>query len=111
MEKIMFVQRIKEGKISEYVDYHKNAWPDLLKVLKEFGTQEEIIWQYRDLVLVYISAENFDESMAEISKNEVFQKWHGIMQTLLSEIQDYSEKGKIDKLEKIFDLNEQLKKL
>ncbi len=37
----------------------------------------------------------------------MFQKWLEKMRPLLSEMQDYSEEGRIVKLEKVFDLEEQ----
>lgn len=105
----MFIQRLKKESIAEYIDYHKNAWTDLLKALRDSGIKEEIIWLYKDLTLIYISAENFDESISEVTKMEVFKKWGEIMQNLFAEAPDYSKDVKIERLEKIFDLNEQLK--
>ncbi|MCL5986806.1 MAG: L-rhamnose mutarotase [Actinobacteria bacterium] len=111
MEEIVFVQRVKKERLDEYLEYHRNVWPELLKVMKNAGIENMLLWLYGDLVIVYVIAKNFDRNMAETAKAEVFQKWQETMKPLLSEIQDYSEEGKIKRLEKIFDLNEQLRNI
>ncbi len=47
--------------------------------------------------------------MAKLSKKMIFKKWIKRMKSLLDVMQDFSSKGKATKLEKIFDLEEQLK--
>ena len=76
--------------------------------MKNAGIKREIIWMNEDQILIYAMAENFDKSMAELAKSSVAQKWWKKMRPLLAEMQDYSGKGNIIKLEKIFDLESQL---
>lgn len=109
MEHILFIQKVKKEKKDEYIKYHKEAWQDLLKEMKSSGIEREMIWLFDENIIIYVMAENFDESYNKFSRTEVFQKWLQIMTPLLKSVQDYSKKGNIQKLEKIFDLEEQIK--
>ena len=109
MENVMFVQKVRADKKEEYIRMHKEAWKDLLIESKKAGFKKQILWMFGDYVLIYSMSENFDQSMSKLLKTEIQKKWQSKMDTLLEEVQDYSEEGKIDKLEKIYDLEEQLK--
>ena len=108
MEHVLFIQKVKPEKKAEYVEAHKKVWPDLLKLIRESGVQREIIWIKDETLYVYIMAENFDRALGYQGETKLFQRWVAKMQPLLSEMQDYSEQGKVVKLQKAFDLEEQL---
>jgi L-rhamnose mutarotase len=107
---IMFVQKVKPEKKEEYIKAHNEAWPELLKAIKECGIDREIIWTFGDYVCIYMMTEDFDGSMLKLSKAEIFKKWSEYMATLLAEMQDYSNGGgNVITLDKVFDLEAQLK--
>lgn len=108
MENVIFIQKVKEDKKEEYVKFHKNCWPELLKAIEESGIKRQIIWLYGENIIIYMMAENFDHSISELSKKKVFKDWDAIMNLLLDEKQDYFGKGKITKLNQIFNFEEQL---
>lgn len=111
MEHILFIQKVKKDKREEYIKYHKNCFPEVLKEIKASGIEREMIWMSGDTIIIYAMADNFDKSMEKLKKTDVFKKWIDLMTPLLSEIQDYSEDGEIKKIEKVFDLEEQNKLL
>ena len=49
--------------------------------------------------------------MAKLSKKQIFKDWIRKIEPLLEVIQDFSSKGKVIKLEKIFDLEEQIREI
>ncbi|MCL4418361.1 MAG: L-rhamnose mutarotase [Actinobacteria bacterium] len=107
---IMFIQKVKSEKKEEYTRAHKDAWPDLLKVIKDSGIDRELIWLFGDYICIYMMTDDFDGAMSRLSKTDVFKKWSEYMGTLLAEMQDYSQGGgNVITLEKVFDLEEQLK--
>lgn len=109
MEHILFKQKVKSEKIKEYINAHKNAPQELLNAMKNSGLNNMIIWIDGCELYLYAIADNFDGAYAKLVMTEVFQKWLTIMTPLLDEVQDYSEEGKIQKLNKIFDIEAQLK--
>lgn len=102
------MQEVKKDKKKEYIKYHKNCFPGVLKALKDSGIEREIIWIEGDTLIIYAMADDFKRSMDDLKNKEVFKKWIELMTPLLSKIQDYSEDGEIRELEKVFDLEEQL---
>ena len=97
-----------KAKREEYIKAHKEIWPKALLAMKKSGIEREIIWMNGDQILIYAMAENFDDCMVELAKTSVAKKWWKKMKPLLKKMQDYSGKGSIVKLEKIFDLEEKL---
>lgn len=108
MEHVLFIQKVRPERKQEYIEAHQKAWPELLKLIKDSGVQRELIWIKDDTLILYIMAEDFDKALGIQGETELFKKWLEKMSPLLSEKQDFSERGKIVKLEKVFDLEEQL---
>jgi len=108
MEHVLFIQKVKKDKKEDYIKYHKNCFPGVLKVLKDSGTEREIIWIEGETLIIYAMAEDFKKSMEGLKNKKEFNKWIELMTPLLAEIQDYSKDGEIKRLEKVFDLEEQL---
>ena len=106
MEHVLFIQKVKPEKKEEYIEAHRKVWPELLALIKESGVKREIIWIKDETLYVYIMAENFDKALGYQGETELFKRWVEKMTPLLAEIQDYSEEGKIVKLDKVFDLEE-----
>jgi len=104
----MFKQKIKKDKVKEYVEAHKEAWPELLKTMNVSGIENMVIWIDNNEIYLYAIANDFDKAYSKLAQTNVFQKWLDEMTPLLEVIQDYSEEGKIEKLDKIFDLKKQL---
>ena len=111
MEHVLFVQKVKPERRQEYIEAHRRAWPELLRMLRDSGVQRELIWMRGDTLYVYVMAPSFAEAIDYQGGTEVFQRWLEKMQPLLAEMQDYSEGGKVLTLEKVFDLEEQLARL
>lgn len=111
MEHVLFVQKVKAEMKDRYVEAHHNPPADLLRVLCDSGVKREIIWVQGEDLFVYVMSEDFDKAISTQGKSAVFQDWLKKMKPLLSEIQDYSGEGTIKRLEKVFDLEEQLHKI
>ncbi len=107
MEHVMFMQKTRPEKRAEYIKAHAEAWPELLRAIRDSGIQREIIWMEGDRILIYMMTEDFQKAMATLGEKDIFKKWLGKMGPLLAEIQDY-EGGNIVQLQKVFDLETQL---
>lgn len=108
MDHVLFIQKVRPEKRQEYIEAHRQAWPELLKVLRDSGVERELIWIQGDTLYIYVMAPDFHKAIEGQGRTEVFQRWVRKMQPLLAEMQDYSEGGKVVTLEKVFDLEEQL---
>jgi L-rhamnose mutarotase len=110
MEHVLFVQKVRPEKKSEYIEAHNNPPADLLRVLRDSGVQREIIWIQGENIYIYVMSDDFKKAITNQGRTSIFQRWVQKMKPLLSEIQDYSGEGSVVQLRKIFDLEEQLQR-
>ena len=108
MEHIMFVQEVKQDKKDEYIDAHRDIWPELLTAIKESGIEREMIWMHGNYICIYMMSDDFEKAMASLGEKQIFKDWLEKMGPMLAMMQDYSGEGKVIKLEKVFDLEKQL---
>ena len=111
MDHILYRQKVNKDKRQEYIKYHDNVWPEVLKAIKDSGIEREIIWIDGDYLYIYVMAEDFNKSMKKLAEDEAAKKWWKLMEPLLSEMPDYINRGDINTFDKVFDLEEQINKL
>jgi L-rhamnose mutarotase len=96
------VIELKEKHVAEYIEIHRNAWPEMLKAIELAGTNEEIIYNYRNLSIVFFSCEDtIDEVFARLGEKEVVARWN-------EKVGPWFAKAGVVYPEKIFDLRQQL---
>lgn len=103
------VLEIKDEFINKYKDIHINAWPELLKAEKDCDITSEIIWIYKNLAIIYIECGDIEATFKKISVNEVEKKWDATVSPWFKNVEILEDSNKIPVLEKIFDLNQQIK--
>ncbi len=108
MEHVLFVQKVRKDKREDYIRAHAEAWPSLLRAIRESGIERELIWMHEENIYIYIMAEHFDIAMASLAEKETFKKWLQKMDPLLAMMQDFSGEGNVVRLQKVFDLEAQL---
>ena len=104
----MFVQEVKQEKKDEYIDAHREIWPELLTAIKESGIEREMIWMHGNNSCIYMMSENFEKAMASLGEKQIFKDWLEKMGPMLAMMQDHSGEGKVIRLDKVFDLEKQL---
>ena len=111
MEHMMFIQKTKKDKRLKYIEEHKNVWPGCLKAHKDSGIERELIWMEGDNIYVYMMGKDLKEAIEKLKSTKIFQDWIEEIKPLLDVRQNFSQEGQIKKLEKVFDLEEQLNNL
>lgn len=113
MKKYCIVGEIKPESMDGYIKYHKEIhkgpYKELLEVIKKSGVKEEVIFIYKNLAIIYFEAEDIDKCYDFQGKFGVTEKWNKLMAPLFASAYGFSSSEKLPTLEKIFDLNEQLK--
>ncbi|MBN1299321.1 MAG: L-rhamnose mutarotase [Actinobacteria bacterium] len=79
MDIICELMRLKRENVKDYIDFHNNTWPELIKILRDAGFIEEYIYILDTLVIVIMKCENFRIALAKAEKSEVFMKWRAIV--------------------------------
>ena len=102
------VIELKEDKIEEYCDIHRNPWPEILDSIKEAGAKELLIWNYKNLSIVYYECEDLDALYEKLGKLDSTAKWNATVGPWFKEAPSLDGSGAVKTCEKIFDLNQQL---
>ena len=102
------VIELKEEFTNDYCDIHRNPWPELLDAIKDAGAKELLIWNYKNMSIVYYECDDLDKFYERLGKLEVTEKWNATVGPWFSEAPTFDGSGNIQSLEKIFDLNQQL---
>ena len=66
MKRYCFVIEINPDQMADYVALHKDPWKDTLRLLKEAGAEELLIYRYQNFSILFWAAEDL---------NEVYRKW------------------------------------
>ncbi len=109
MKRYCVVAEIKEDHVKDYEDIHKNAWPEVLTAIKESGAENLIIYNYKNLSIIFYECDDIDKFYETYGQTEAAKKWNAKVSPWFKESPTFDGSGKVDTLEKIFDLNQQLK--
>ena len=83
MQRVAYLLRIQEGKEEQYVEAHRNVWPELIDHLSAVGFHNYSIFK-RDLDLfVYVEVENFEESLQKLLNHPIYDKWSEEMASIM----------------------------
>ena len=108
MKRYCFVIEINEDQMEDYVALHRNPWPDTLRLLKEAGAEELVIYRYKNFSILFWSAEDLNEVYRKRGATEVCKKWNARLAKAYKLSPSIDGTSDVDTLEKIFDLNQQL---
>ena len=111
MERILYAIKLKRDRAKDYEDVHINAWPELLKTIKDCGFKSEYIFRFKDYSLVFMEAEDINKSFKLFLETDVAKRFGKVVTPMVEEYPDFEAEGKLKGLKKIFDLNDQLKEI
>lgn len=103
-----FINVIKEEFVKEYKELHKNPWKEILVAIKSVGVKELLIWNYKNLAIIYYECDDIDQVYAKLGKLDITDKWNKVLTPWFQKSPVIDVSGEIATLYKIFDLNEQL---
>ena len=80
-----FVLRVRPDKIDEYVDAHRNVWPEMLDALRGAGIRNYSIFRAGNEVFGYFEADDLAAVERYLAQQEVSTRWQDHMASLLDE--------------------------
>jgi L-rhamnose mutarotase len=84
-ERAAFVLRVKPGRVDEYVEAHRNVWPELLEALRGAGIRNYTIYRAGNRMFGYFEADDLANASAFLAEQEVSSRWQDAMADLLEE--------------------------
>ncbi len=108
MNKYCTIISVKPECMNQYVDIHKNAWPELLEAIEASGAQELVIFKWGSKSIVFFECEDLNQFYEKYGATEACQRWNAETLPWFDNSPQLDGQGEVDNLEKIFDYKEQL---
>lgn len=83
MERVAFLLKIDPKDQEEYIERHKNVYPDLLQAFEEVGISTYSIFLHDSYLFAYMEVEDYQEAMKKLEENEANQRWQEFMSDIL----------------------------
>ena len=80
-----FVLKVRPDKLDEYVEAHRNVWPEMLDALRTAGIRNYSIFRHGNEVFGYFESDDLAAAGAYMSRQEVNDRWQNAMAELLEE--------------------------
>lgn len=97
--------------ISQYVEYHRAVWPEVLASLRASGIAQMEIFQLGARLCMVVEAEDdftFERKSAMDAANETVQRWEQLMERFQDVEAAPPGEAKWKRMEPVFNLQEQL---
>src|SRR5579862_8667527 len=76
IQRIGFTLRVKPERIDEYVERHREVWPEMLAALSAAGWRNYSLFLREDgLLFGYVEVEDFEVALAAMAKTDVNTRW------------------------------------
>ena len=96
--------------IKQYIEHHKNVWPDVLKAHSESGVQNMKIFIRGTTLFMYTTVkDDYDPQKADeiYTKYSITQKWEDLMHTFQEQLPNSNDNEWWSPMKEIFNLGEQ----
>lgn len=80
-----FVLRVRPDRVEEYVDAHRQVWPEMLEALKRAGISNYTIFRAGNQMFGYFEADDLGAAEAYLAGQDVSARWQDAMADLLEE--------------------------
>jgi len=78
-----FVLQVKPEKVEEYVEAHRNVWPEMLDALRAAGIRNYTIFRHGNQMFGYFEADDLEAAARHMADQEVNARWQDAMAELL----------------------------
>ena len=85
MKRVGFQFKVRQDRLAEYREHHKNVWPEMLVALRETGWHNYTLFTREDgLIFGYFETEDsLATAQAGMSAREVNTRWQGFMASFM----------------------------
>jgi L-rhamnose mutarotase len=80
-----FVLRVKPDRVDEYVEAHREVWPEMLAALRAAGIRNYTIFRAGNEMFGYFEADDLEAAARYLASQEVSARWQDAMAELLDE--------------------------
>jgi L-rhamnose mutarotase len=80
-----FVLRVRPDKVDEYLEAHRDVWPELLDALRAGGIRNYTIFRAGNEMFGYFEADDLERAASYLERQPVSARWQDAMADLLEE--------------------------
>jgi L-rhamnose mutarotase len=84
-QRTAFVLRVKPDRIDDYVEAHRNVWPEMRTALRDAGIRNYTIFRHGNEMFGYFEADDLAAAGAFMAAQDVNARWQDAMAELLDE--------------------------
>jgi L-rhamnose mutarotase len=79
-QRVCFCLQVKCDQLDEYVERHKQVWPEMLDALRAAGWRNYSLFLRNDGLLIgYLETDDFNRAVREMRETEINLKWQAEM--------------------------------
>ena len=85
MKRVGFQFKVRQDRLSEYKEHHKNVWPEMLNALRETGWHNYTLFMRADgLIFGYFETEqDLAAAQSKMAATEVNTRWQEFMSAFM----------------------------
>ncbi|MEN9989406.1 MAG: hypothetical protein RL508_385 [Actinomycetota bacterium] len=104
MERIGFRLKLKAHLLDEYVEHHKNVWPEMLAALSATGWTNYSLFLDRDdaSLFGYFETPDLQAALDGMAATEINEKWQAFMGPYFEELEGQRPDEGFKRLDQVF---------
>ncbi len=107
MKRVAFLLKVRQDKIEEYKQHHRQVWPEMLEALRRTGWRNYSLFMREDGLLFgyFETPESVQAALAGMAKEEVNARWQALMAPYFEGLGGaHADQGLVE-LEEVFHLD------
>lgn len=107
MKRVGFLLKVKQEKIAEYKQHHRQVWPEMLEALRRNGWLNYSLFMAGDgqLFGYFETPESFQAALAGMDKEAINEKWQEFMAPFFESMDESHADKMMVELEEVFHLD------
>ncbi len=80
MQRVCFLLKVRQERLEEYVERHREVWPEMLDALRETGWHNYSLFLREDGLLIgYLETPDFQAALDGMAGREINERWQNDM--------------------------------
>ncbi|MCE2489314.1 MAG: L-rhamnose mutarotase [Anaerolineae bacterium] len=80
MQRVCFLLKVRQERMEEYVERHREVWPEMLNALRETGWHNYSLFLREDGLLIgYLETPDFQAALDGMAGREINERWQNDM--------------------------------
>jgi len=106
MKRVAFLLKVKQDKIADYKEHHKQVWPEMLDALQRTGWYNYSLFMRDDGLLFgyFETPDSFQAALDGMSREDINAKWQDFMAPYFEGLGAHADQM-MEELEEVFHLD------